>query len=469
MSKAFLDEDFLLHTKTAKALYEEHAKDMPIIDFHNHLNPKEISDDKRFSNITDLWLGGDHYKWRAMRGNGVPEALVTGDWSDPYERFLAWAGTLPELFGNPLYHWSALELKRYFDIDTPLNEDTAREIYEACNDRLASPDFSVRNLIAKMNVKELCTTDDPADDLRFHRHIRESETRFKVRPTFRPDRAMNLLKEDYRYYIDELSLAAELRINNYNDLIKALSIRLDFFCENGCRITDHSLEGGIYREASELEVARIFEHRLNDGALTVEQELKFKSRLLIDLAKEYRKRDLVMQLHIGAMRNNNPRMYEKLGPDSGFDSQDDMNYAGELSALLGIMDESYALPKTILYCLNPKDYEMLGSLMGNFQDGSMPGKLQLGPAWWFNDHKRGMIRQMETLCDYGVFSRFVGMLTDSRSFLSFPRHEYFRRILCDFVGDAVERGEYPADMSFLGQMIENICANNALKYLNIKE
>ncbi len=465
--KSFLGEDFLLNNETAKTLYHEHAEGMPIIDYHNHLDPRAIYEDVRFDNITELWLGGDHYKWRAMRANGIREDYVTGTWPDPFERFEAWAGTVPRLFGSPLYHWTALELLRFFDIDTPLIEVNAREIYDACNDRLHSPEFSVKNLIVKMNVQELCTTDDPVSDLKFHRLLHQQEDRFKVRPTFRPDRAMNLLREDYRYYIDELSLVSELRINNYEDLVKALTMRLDYFCENGCRIADLSLEGGIYMEASELEVHRIFEHRLIDGSLLPEQELKFKSRLLIDLAREYRKRDMAMQLHIGAMRNNNPRMYERLGADAGFDSQDDMNYAGQLSSLLGIMDESYALPKTILYCLNPKDFEMLASLMGNFQDGTHPGKLQLGPAWWFNDHKRGMIKQMETLCDYGVFAGFVGMLTDSRSFLSFSRHEYFRRILCDFVGDAVEKGEYPADMGFLGQMTEDICYNNIKGYLNI--
>ena len=463
----FINDDFLLNSDTAKELYHGHAEGMPIVDYHNHLSPREIYEDRRYENMTEVWLGGDHYKWRAMRGNGVPEELITGTGADPYKRFAAWADTVPQLFGNPLYHWTALELKRYFDIDTPLKKETAREIYDECNEKLKDPEFSARGLLVKMNVEELCTTDDPADDLRYHKKLREEETRFHVRPTFRPERAMNLLKPDYHYYIDELSMVSELRIYNYNDLLKALTMRLDYFCENGCRITDHSLEGGIYREASELEVARIFEHRLNDGVLTKEQELKFKTRLLKDLAVEYRKRDLVMQLHIGAMRNNNIRLYDRLGPDVGFDSQDDMNYARELSRLLGEMDEINALPKTIIYCLNPKDNEMLGSMIGNFQDGSCPGKIQLGPAWWFCDHKRGMIRQMETLCDYGVFSRFTGMLTDSRSFLSFPRHEYFRRILCDFVGDAVERGEYPRDMEFLGQMIENICCNNAKQYLNI--
>ncbi len=467
--KAFLDDDFLLNSDTAKTLYHDHAKNMPIIDYHNHLDAKMICEDKRFDSITDVWLGGDHYKWRAMRANGINEDMVSGTWYDPYERFLSWAKTVPQLFGNPLYHWTALELLRYFDIDEPLNENTARGIYDACNEKLHRPEFSARNLIAKMNVKDLCTTNDPVDDLKYHRLIQHEETRFKIRPTFRPDRVMNLLKEDYRYYIDELSIVSELRIYNYDDLVKALTMRLDYFYENGCRITDHSLEGGIFWEASELEVARIFEHRLNDGVLTEEQELKFKSKLLVDLAKEYRKRDMVMQLHIGALRNTNPRMYVRLGADAGFDSMDDMTFAWQLSQLLGTMDENYALPKTILYCLNPKDMEMIASMAGNFQDGSFPGKIQLGPAWWFCDHKRGMIRQMETMCDYGVFSRFVGMLTDSRSLLSFPRHEYFRRILCDFVGDAVERGEYPADMEFLGWMIEDICCYNAQKFLGIED
>ena len=463
--KAFLDEDFLLQNDTAKKLYHGYAEKMPIIDYHNHLSVKEIYEDTTYNNIAQVWLGGDHYKWRAMRSAGVPEKNVTGDGSDE-EKFMAWATTVPQLFGNPLYHWTALELKRYFGISTPLSEKNAKEMYAICNEKLQRKDFSVRELITKMHVEVLCTTDDPADSLEYHKKLKEEESRFSVLPTFRPEKAMGIGKDGYTDYLKTLSDVAGVEISDFDSLLLALTKRLDFFCEVGCRITDHSLEGGIYRKTDKGEADIILKNRLAGKAVSLEEEIKFKGYLLIQLAKEYQKRNLVMQLHIGAMRNNATRMFEALGPDAGFDSQDDFSYARELSALLNEADKEGALPKTILYCLNPKDTQMLASMMGNFQDGSCPGKLQLGPAWWFLDHKSGMEAQMQALMEYGVFGTFIGMLTDSRSFLSFSRHEYFRRILCNLIGTYVENGEYPNDELFLGEMVQNICYNNIKQYLN---
>ncbi len=463
--KAFLDEDFLLQNDTAKVLYHSYAEKMPIIDYHNHLCVKEIYEDQNYDSITEVWLGGDHYKWRAMRSAGVSEKNITGE-GEPYEKFLSWASTVPELFGNPLHHWTALELKRYFDIDAPLSEKNAKEVYDKCNEKLKQKDFSVRELIVRMNVKELCTTDDPADSLEYHKKLKEEETRFRVRPTFRPEKAMSIGKDGYEEYLDKLSEAAGVEICDFDSLLLALTKRLDYFCEVGCRITDHSLEGGIYRNSSKEEANEILKKRLAGVEISTEDEIKFKGYLLGTLAKEYHKRNLVMQLHIGAMRNNSTRMFEALGVDAGFDSQDDFSYARELSALLNEADKEGKLPKTILYCLNSKDMPMLASMMGNFQDGSCPGKIQLGPAWWFLDHKSGMELQMQTLMEYGVFGTFIGMLTDSRSFLSFSRHEYFRRILCNMMGERVEAGEYPWNEEFLGRMVQNICYNNIKQYLD---
>ena len=465
-----MDEDFLLETETARTLYHKYAEKMPIVDYHNHLSPKEIYENQNYENLTDAWLGADHYKWRAMRSNGVPEEKITGD-APEFEKFEAWANTLPQLFGNPLYHWTNLELKRYFHIDQPLNGNNAKEIYCSCKNLLHKPEYRVRELLIQMNVEELCTTDDPADSLEYHKKLKEEELRFHVRPTFRPEKAMGISKAGYKEYIDSLSKAADIEITDYDSLLEALTKRLDFFYETGCRITDHSLEGKIYAPATKEEVNEIFKNRLSTPdemcEISKETEAKFKGYLLGDLAKEYHKRNMVMQLHIGAIRNNSTRMFKKLGVDAGFDSEDDFSYAAELSKLLDQADQSGCLPKTILYCLNPKDMEMLGSMIGNFQDGSCPGKIQLGPAWWFCDHKTGMERQMQTLMDYGVFARFTGMLTDSRSFLSFSRHEYFRRIMCNMIGEKVEKGEYPWDEDFLGQMVENICYYNSKNYLGI--
>ena len=437
--KKFMDKDFLLETETAKVLYHDHAAKMPICDFHNHLNVQEIYEDKVFNDIGEIWLGGDHYKWRALRTNGIQEEYVTGKKVSFQEKFSKWAETIPYTFGNPLYHWTHLELQRYFGIEEPLSPKTEKEIYEKCNQMLNTKEFSVRNLLRMMNITVLCSTDDPADDLRYHKALKEDGFEIQVLPTFRPDKALGIDKADFAEYIAKLS-------------------------EVGCRVSDHGLDENLYIKASEEEVDAIFKKALAGEKLTAEEIKKFKGNVLVFLGSHYHKRNWTMQLHIGAVRNNSTRMFEKLGPDAGFDSIDDICYAKELSALLNAMDYNAELPKTILYCLNAKDNEMLASMAGNFQDGSCKGKVQFGAAWWFLDQKRGMEAQLDVLSQIGLLSAFVGMLTDSRSFLSFPRHEYFRRILCNYIGNLVENGEYPADMEFLGQMVENICYNNAMEY-----
>lgn len=466
--KKFMDEDFLLETEAAKVLFHNYAEGKPIVDFHNHLNVREIYEDQNYSDLAEVWLGGDHYKWRAMRGNGISEDYITGKNTSGREKYDKWSETVPNLFGNPLYHWTHLEIQRYFGIEDTLSPKTADAIWDKANELLATEKYSTRELLVQMNVTELCTTDDPADTLEWHIKLQEEEKRFTARPTFRPENAMGIQKPGFIEYMHRLSEASGTDIKTYDDLKEALRKRIAFFNEHGCRISDHSLEGSIYKPASEAELAAIFEKRMTGDELSCDEITKFRGGILVYLAKEYNKVNWVMQLHIGAIRNNSTRMFEKIGVDAGFDSEDDFNYAAELSALLDAADYTGELPKTILYNLNPKDIEMLGSMLGNFQDGSVPGKIQLGSGWWFCDHKTGMERQMETLCNYGVFAHFVGMVTDSRSFLSFPRHEYFRRILCNFIGKKVENGEYPWDEEYLGKMVENICYKNALNYLNIE-
>lgn len=466
--REFMDDDFLLTTQTAKELYHNTAESCPIIDYHNHLDPKAIYEDMVFDNISDVWLSSDHYKWRAMRTNGIPEQFITGD-ADPYDKFLAWADTVQNLMGNPLYHWTHLELKRYFGIEKTLSKETAKEIYDECNEKLKTKDFSVRNLLKMQNVKLLCTTDDPADFLTWHLKMKEDEAMpFKVLPTFRPERALGIEKEDYKEYIEMLSKVAETSIDSIDDLLFALVKRLDFFCnEAGCRITDHSLETDFYIPATRDEVNTIFRKRLLGEKTDKEENAKFRGFLLTELGKEYKRRDLIMQLHIGALRNNSERMHAKLGNDAGFDCMNDFNFAPQLSGLLNAMDKEDLLPKTVLYCLNPKDLYMLSTMAGNFQgnEEGIRGKVQLGAAWWFLDHKTGMEKQLTALSDTGMLSTFIGMLTDSRSFLSFPRHEYFRRILCNFIGDMVERGEYPKDEAYLEKLVRDICSGNIQKFL----
>lgn len=465
MTKTFIHDDFILYNRTASELFHNHAKDLPIIDFHNHLNPQEIYEDKMYDNMTEVWLGGDHYKWRAMRANGISERLITGD-SDPYEKFLAYAETIQNSFGNPLYHWTHLELKRYFDIEETLSPSSAHGIWDACNHKLRDPGWSARNLLRMQKAKILCTTDDPADTLEWHKKIRTEVQDLTVLPSFRPGGALDIEKSSFADYIGRLGRAADLQISCIEDLMEALSRRLAFFIENGCRVTDHSLESGFYRGIRTGEADRIFRERLAGNPVSKEEAAGYRGYILTLLGRLYADRGLVMQLHIGAIRNNSSRMFARLGADAGFDSLNDFEYAPQLSALLNAMDSTDQLPRTILYCLNPKDLPMLAAMAGNFQanEEGIRSRIQLGSAWWFCDHLHGMEEQLQALCDVGLLSSFIGMLTDSRSFLSYPRHEYFRRILCNKVGDLVEKGQYPADMDYLGKMIENICCGNAETY-----
>lgn len=463
--KKFMDDNFLLSTDTAKNLYHDFAKDMPICDYHCHLNPKEIADNKRYDNITEIWLGGDHYKWRTMRSFGVEEKYITGDAID-YEKFEAFANVMPYLIGNPMYHWSHLELRRYFEIEETLSPKTCKMIWDKCNEIINSDNFSARAMIEKSNVKYIGTTDDPIDNLEYHIQIANDESFYcEVRPSFRPDKAVKIHGVDFAEYIGLLGKTENTEIEDYDTLLTVLEKRLDFFVQNGCNITDHSLERVYFREATLEEVDIIFKKALEGETLTIEDIEKYSTLTMISLGRMYNKHNMVMQLHIGALRNNNKRMFEKLGADVGFDSIDDGEIATSLSRLLDSLDETNELPKTILYCLNPKDNEVLGTMIGNFQGGGVAGKIQFGSGWWFNDQKDGMERQMMALSQLGLISQFVGMLTDSRSFLSYTRHEYFRRILCNYIGGLVENGEYPADMEILGEIVQNICYKNIDKYI----
>jgi glucuronate isomerase len=462
--KAFMDENFLLNDKTAETLFRDYAKDMPIIDFHCHLNPKEIAEDKRYKNITELWLGGDHYKWRAMRSNGIEERYITGDAADK-EKFMKWAQTVPCCIGNPLYHWTHLELNRYFGINKLLSPDTAEEIWKRCNEILASGQLSARDLIKRSNVKVICTTDDPVDTLEYHRVIAVDKTfDVKILPAFRPDKAINIDKDGFAEYLAKLGKAANISIKNFRDLKTALAGRIQFFHDAGCRVSDHALDPVVYCESSEEEADKILEKALGGLALTEIEIKKYKSQVLLFVGREYAKRNWVMQMHMGTIRNSNSRMMKLLGPDTGFDTIGDYTFAEALAKVLNALDETDELPKTILYCLNPRDNEVLGTVIGCFQGGGIPGKLQFGSGWWFNDQKDGMVRQMTALAYLGLLSRFVGMLTDSRSFTSYTRHEYFRRILCNLIGEWVENGEAPNDLKLLGAMVKDICYNNAVEY-----
>ncbi len=461
----FINDNFILHNEVARKLYHEHAAKMPIIDYHNHLNPEEIFEDKMYDNLTEVWLGGDHYKWRAMRANGVSEEYITGD-GDAYKKYLSYADTVEKAFGNPLYHWTHLELKRYFGIDENLKPDTAEEIWDKCNAKLRDSGFSALNLLRMQNVKVLCTTDNPADDLKWHKKIREKVDDIRVLPSYRPGDALDIEKEGFASYMERLGETAGVKIESFEDLLDALKKRLIFFMENGCRVTDHSLECDFFVEDNPAIADRIFRCRIKGDKVSSEEAALYRGVLMKNLGKMYAENGLAMQLHIGALRNNSERMFEKIGADTGYDSLNDFNYAPQLGKLLNSMDKENALPRTILYCLNPKDMPMLMAMAGNFQgnEEGIKSKVQLGSAWWFMDHMNGMKLQLETLCEGGLLSGFIGMLTDSRSFLSFPRHEYFRRILCNMIGEKVERGEYPEDMEYLGSMVEDICYNNAKEY-----
>ncbi len=449
-----INDNFMLYNKTGKHLYEKYAKDLPIIDYHCHLVPKMIAEDHRFADVYELFLGGDHYKWRQMRTCGIPEELITGS-GDRFEKWCAFAEIMPLLIGNPLYHWTALELKRYFDIDTPLSRDSAKEIWDICNEKLADASFSGRRLIERSNVELLCTTDDPVDDLRYHRQLASEGFSTKVLPTFRPDKAVEIGKDTFLPYI------AQIGVKSYAELIDWLSARIAYFHENGCRLSDHGLEYVPFAIGNAQEV---FEKRMNGGALTAAEIDIFKTAALKHCADQYSKFGWTMQLHIGALRNNNAKMFEKLGADTGFDSINDLCIAEKLSAFMNLLESADALPKTILYTLNPKDNYVLGTMLGNFQKAPVAGKIQFGSGWWFNDNRDGMEAQMQALANLGALGLFVGMLTDSRSFVSYPRHEYFRRILCNMIGEWVERGEYPNDEKALQTIIEGICYANAKRY-----
>lgn len=465
--KKFMDDNFLLLNDTAIKLYHKYAKKVPIYDYHCHLNPKEIWEDKKYKNMTEVWLYADHYKWRAMRSNGIGEEYITGDKSD-YEKFMAWATTISNCIGNPLYHWTHLELKRYFGIDEVLNEDTADFIWNKCNEILKEDGFSARALIERSNVKMIGTTDEPTDSLKYHKMIKkEGKIGAKVLPTFRPDKGLEIRKEGFKEWIEKLSKSSNRTIETYSDLLDALAERINYFHEHGCRISDHGMDYVPYEEAAIDEINLIFKKALNNKSISDLEEEKYKTYTLIYLGQMYASLNWTMQFHIGTMRNNNTRMFEKIGGDGGFDSINDHSIARPLSRLLDSLEKKGKLPKTILYALNPSYNYIIGSMIGNFQ-GGMPSKVQFGTSWWFNDHKEGIIRQITDLANLGLLSRFVGMLTDSRSFLSYTRHEYFRRILCNIVGEWAENGEVPNDIEFLGSLIENICYYNAKNYFQIK-
>jgi glucuronate isomerase len=467
--KNFLDKDFLLNTDTAKRLYHEYAADLPIIDYHSHLPPDQIADDINFENITRVWLNGDHYKWRAMRANGVKEDYITGDKTDE-EKFEQWAATVPYTLRNPLYHWTHLELQRYFDITDLLSAATAQKIYNDCTKKLQSTDYSVRNIIKNKNVEVICTTDDPLDDLAHHQKIKADGFEVKVLPTFRPDKAMNaddLL--NLNLYIDKLQSVANVAIETLDVYLTTLKDRHNYFAANGCKLSDHGLEQVYAVDYTDLEVAAIFLKIRSKQTLLADEILKFKSAMLYQFALWHHEKGWVMQLHLGALRNNNARGLSELGPDTGWDSIGDFSQGQALSKFLNKLDTTNQLPKTILYNLNPADNELFAAMTGNFNDGSVAGKVQFGSAWWFLDQKDGMTKQLNALSNIGLLSRMVGMLTDSRSFLSFPRHEYFRRLVCNLFGDDIENGELPNDVEWTGKIIQDICYYNAKNYFNFHE
>ena len=461
--KEFLNEDFLLETKTASYLYHNHAKKMPIYDFHCHLSCKEIYEDKHFNSISEVWLKGDHYKWRALRQYGIDEEYITGSKSDE-EKFAKWAEVVPYTIGNPLHTWTHLELKRYFNINDILTPATKDKIFKECNEKLKS--MGVREMIKMNNVKVIFTTDDPVDDLVYHQKLKEEKNLpFTVLPAFRPDKAINIEKDWFVDYIKSLEDVVGYKIENLDLLKKALEERIEFFAKIGAKASDHALDTVVYKEASEQDVDNIFKKALNKEELSFDEIAAYKTNILLFLGKEYHKRDWVMQYHIGALRNVSTRMFKKLGPDTGYDAIQDQVFAQSLANILDALDVNDNLSKTILYCLNPRDNEVLAALINCFQ-GSGTSKIQFGSAWWFNDQKDGIERHLETLTQFALLSKFVGMLTDSRSFLSFPRHEFFRRILCNHIGNLVEAGLYPFDKELLGKIVEDICYNNALNYFN---
>ncbi len=466
-NKIFITDDFLLHSEAARTLYHEYAKEQPIFDYHCHLSPKDIAEDRQFENLAQIWIDGDHYKYRAMRANGVDEKFITGDASD-YEKFVKWAETVPYTLRNPLYHWTHLELKNYFGITTLLDADSAQSIYSQCSELLKKPEYSVKNLLRKMNVKVVGTTDDPTDDLQYHKKIKDDNFEIAVLPSFRPDKASEMEKgQAFIDYILKLEKTVGYPVKDFLSLMKALQERHDFFHEMGCRISDHGHANFYGEEYTATEVNSIFEKALKGEIVTVLEINKYKSAVLFELALMNKAKSWAQQFHVGAIRNNNAKMLQDIGPDQGFDSLGDLNMADNMSKFLGRLSQCDGLTKTIVYNLNPRDSEMFAAMAANFNDGKIAGKMQYGAAWWFLDQKDGMEKQLNVLSNFGLLSRFVGMVTDSRSFLSFPRHEYFRRILCNVLGDEMEKGELPNNMKNIGTMVEAICYKNAETYFEI--
>ena len=467
--KAFMDRDFLLNTETAKVLYHDAAESCPIIDYHCHLSPREIYEDIRYENITQVWLGGDHYKWRLMRSAGVPEKYITGDASD-YEKFEKYAEVLGKAIGNPLHHWSHLELRRFFGYDGVLNKSTAPEVWEIANRKLQSEGYTSRGLIRMSNVETICTTDDPVDSLEWHEKMAADKTlEVTVLPAWRPDKAMNLEKETYLDYLAQLASAAGVKIASFADLKQALHNRLDFFAAHGCALSDHALNYVMYAPAAEETVENIFAARLKGSVPAAEEQAVFKFAFMTFMAKEYAERNWVMQLHYGCQRDNNPVMFRKMGPDTGFDCVDNFAPSAQTAGFLGYLEDRGQLPKTILYSLNTNDNAAIDSILGCFQNDTAVGRIQHGSAWWFNDHFDGMSEQLKSLASLGYLAGFVGMLTDSRSFLSYPRHEYFRRILCRIFGEWVEEGFYPEDMDTLKEIVKDISYGNAKRYFSFRK
>ena len=462
--KSFLDEHFLLNNKTSQHLYHTYAKHMPVIDYHCHLSPQHIAEDHHFQNLTQVWLAGDHYKWRAMRTNGVDESYCTGNKTDK-EKFEKWAATVPYTLRNPLYHWTHLELQRYFGITEILNTNSAERIYDACSALIKTPAYSVRNMLRKMNVALVCTTDDPVDSLEYHIQLKKDGFEIPILPAFRPDQAMNVSNADqFNGYLKKLEAVTGISISSFDDFLFALQNRHDFFASVGCKVSDHGLEEINADDFTGSEIDTIFNKIHAGKQLNETEQRKFRSAMLIHFAEWDWEKGWVQQFHLGALRNNNARMLQQLGPDTGWDSIGDFSQARSLAIFLNKLDSDNKLAKTIIYNLNPADNELMATMIGNYNDGSVEGKVQFGSAWWFLDQKDGMVKQINALSNMGLLSKFVGMLTDSRSFLSFPRHEYFRRILCNLFGEEIENGELPNDIEWVGKVIEDICFYNARSY-----
>jgi len=464
--KQFLDDNFVLQNETAEYLYHQHAKHLPIIDYHCHLDPKLIAEDYQFDNLGEIWLGGDHYKWRAMRTNGVDERYCTGKDTTDWEKFEKWAETVPYTMRNPLYHWTHLELKTAFGVTKILKPETAKEIFDECTAKLRTPQFSARGLMKHYNVEAVCTTDDPIDSLQYHLALKNEGFSVKVLPTWRPDKAMAVeIPDAFRGYVEKLSEVSGVAISNFSDLITALRKRHDFFAGAGCKLSDHGIEEFYAEDYTQSEIDAIFNKVYGGKELTHEEIIKFKSAMLVEGAIMDWEKGWTQQFHYGAIRNNNTRLFKKLGPDTGFDSIGDFTIAKAMSKFLNRLDTDNKLAKTIIYNLNPRDNDLIATMIGNFQDGSVAGKIQFGSGWWFLDQKTGMEAQMNSLSNLGLLSRFVGMLTDSRSFLSYPRHEYFRRILCNLIGTDVEQGLLPSsELDFLGKLVENVSYYNAKEF-----